>query len=266
MSDICIQCGKELTKRTQKKFCDFACYGEHQKVQKIQCPECGKLCPKASSKTCSASCSFALKSRNNAKRAAFDGKSKNCSACHEQKTLSEFYPQLDGLGGCSARCKDCLSSILKEQRLANPERYERIKQKSREWYRNPSAKKWHQDWQRIQRRSDPVRYMLVRSKSRAKLTGMEHNIDISDIVIPETCPVLGIPLQVGRGKPEHGSPSLDRINNDLGYIKGNVCVISHRANSIKSDTTLVELEAVTEYVRMSLFSTRPQYPESQQVA
>ena len=40
------------------------------------------------------------------------------------------------------------------------------------------------------------------------------------------------------------SPSLDRIRLELGYVKGNVRVISGRANLLKNDATIEELEAV----------------------
>jgi len=67
----------------------------------------------------------------------------------------------------------------------------------------------------------------------------------SDIVIPETCPVLGIPLKLGAGDC---SPSLDRIIPDLGYVPGNVVVMSHRANTIKNNATLDELRTIAEWL------------------
>lgn len=59
---------------------------------------------------------------------------------------------------------------------------------------------------------------------------------ISDIIIPETCPMLGIKLEFGFDKQggNFNSPSLDRIIPELGYTKGNVMVISKRANMIKT--------------------------------
>lgn len=44
------------------------------------------------------------------------------------------------------------------------------------------------------------------------------------------------------------SPSLDRIDNSSGYVKGNVHIISMRANRIKSDATLQELKSVVKYL------------------
>jgi hypothetical protein len=70
------------------------------------------------------------------------------------------------------------------------------------------------------------------ARSRSKRKGMEFNIEVSDIVIPELCPYLNVPMD---------SPSLDRIDNNLGYVKGNVEVISLKANRMKNNASLKEL-------------------------
>ncbi len=77
------------------------------------------------------------------------------------------------------------------------------------------------------------RFMLNAARKRAKDKGLEFSITLEDIVIPEKCPILGLFLEVSKGKPSDNSPSLDRINPDKGYVPGNVGVISYRANSLK---------------------------------
>lgn len=91
--------------------------------------------------------------------------------------------------------------------------------------------------------------ILHNALARAKRHGLAFNIDLSDIVIPVVCPVLGIPLVRGIGKIHYGSPSLDRVRPRLGYVKGNVRVISHRANTLKRDSTLAEMEKVVADLR-----------------
>lgn len=93
--------------------------------------------------------------------------------------------------------------------------------------------------------------MLYAARKRARLAKVPFNIDKDDIVIPEHCPVFGVPIisGVGWGGARTSSPSLDRIVPELGYTKGNVAVISHRANCIKSNATLPELEAVASWLR-----------------
>jgi len=83
---------------------------------------------------------------------------------------------------------------------------------------------------------------------RAKQLGLPFNIHYTDIIVPEVCPVLGIKLD---RKTRETSPSLDRIIPDLGYVKGNISVISMRANRLKQDATLEELKALVSYLESS---------------
>jgi hypothetical protein len=91
--------------------------------------------------------------------------------------------------------------------------------------------------------------MLYSAKHRAKRDNVPFNISSKDIAIPSVCPVLGIPLIVSKGKPTSNSPSLDKLIPELGYVKGNVNVISHRANLIKSNSSLQEIEAVLKWLQ-----------------
>jgi hypothetical protein len=96
---------------------------------------------------------------------------------------------------------------------------------------------------------NPVGQLLRRIKTRAKKKGLEFNLEYDDIFIPEVCPILEIPLYQGEGSLGTNSPSLDRIDNSKGYVKGNVQVVSSRANSLKRDASLEELEKIVEYIR-----------------
>jgi hypothetical protein len=92
--------------------------------------------------------------------------------------------------------------------------------------------------------------MLNRCKSRAKRKGFEFNLTIADIVMPIECPILGVKLEYVCGKGgSWNSPSLDRIDSLKGYIKGNVQIISKRANIIKNDATIDEIEKVYFYLK-----------------
>jgi hypothetical protein len=85
--------------------------------------------------------------------------------------------------------------------------------------------------------------MVERAKQRARKQGLPFNIVKEDIIIPEKCPILGIPLKrnVGDIVGRKDSYSLDKIDPKLGYIKGNVWVISYKANCMKSNATKEEL-------------------------
>ena len=93
--------------------------------------------------------------------------------------------------------------------------------------------------------------MINNARIRAKQTGLPFSITKYGIVIPEVCPVLGKPLQLPTGdkRPGDWSPSLDRVIPELGYVPGNVRVISYRANRIRNDASLEELEAVVAFLK-----------------
>ena len=107
---------------------------------------------------------------------------------------------------------------------------------------------------RDKRKRDPeallyhLRYqMRANAKKRAEATGLPFSLSVHDIVIPEVCPVFGIPLAAPTGEksgPQDNSPSLDRIRPALGYVPGNVRVISYKANRIRNNGTFVELMQV----------------------
>jgi hypothetical protein len=88
--------------------------------------------------------------------------------------------------------------------------------------------------------------LLAAAKRRAKNFGVSFNLTIGDISIPTLCPVLGFAM--GFDGPREHMPTLDRVIPSLGYIKGNVAVISMRANRLKNDATIQELEAIRAYV------------------
>jgi hypothetical protein len=66
-------------------------------------------------------------------------------------------------------------------------------------------------------------------------------------IAPECCPVFGQPLTRG-GKDFRNSPSIDRIDPRLGYMRGNIQIISNKANAMKQDATPTELQRFAEWV------------------
>jgi len=142
------------------------------------------------------------------------------------------------------------------------------RKRSRDWYhRNPekareSAKKWRQEnpdkvkaqkteW--LKKPENRIGHILRQAKRRANDNGLNFDITLDDLVpLPVTCPVLGVPINyqgTGARGFVNNSPSIDRIDSSKGYVKGNVQIISWRANRIKSDATLSELEQLVQYMR-----------------
>lgn len=139
---------------------------------------------------------------------------KKCTQCGAEKELSEFIKAADCVAGRRGMCKICTRQNSVNLRAARPEHT-----------------------------------LLVDARSRAKKRGLPFNIELSDVVIPPHCPALGIPLvrNTGGAGWRSGSPSLDRIIPELGYVKGNVIVVSWRTNQIKNNATVHELIRIAEF-------------------
>lgn len=127
------------------------------------------------------------------------------------------------------------------------------KQYMKEWYSSTNAHSQTKEYKRQSSldwdRKNPEKYLLRGARNRAKRDGKDFNITVDDIYIPELCPVLGIRLTgVREGvRPKDSTPSLDRRDNSLGYVKGNVFVISWRANQLKSNMSIDEMKGLLNY-------------------
>lgn len=100
-------------------------------------------------------------------------------------------------------------------------------------------------------------YMLVHSaKRRAKRDGVPFELTLETCPpIPEVCPVALIPIfkrNDGTKGPIDNSPTLDRINPELGYVVSNVRVLSHKGNRWKSDMKIEDIERLLAYARGEL--------------
>lgn len=91
--------------------------------------------------------------------------------------------------------------------------------------------------------------MLRRARWRARKAGLPFAISVDDICIPKKCPVFGTKLIPG---DVNHSPSLDRVVGALGYVRGNVAVMSKRANRIKDNASLHELRQLVTFLEKFL--------------
>ena len=98
----------------------------------------------------------------------------------------------------------------------------------------------------------PEKVLWWNARNRSKRAGIEFSICVDDIVVPDRCPIPGIPLVVATGHAKDGSPSIDRIDPAKGYVPGNVAIISHKANTIKSNASLADLQAVVDWLKTVL--------------
>jgi len=91
------------------------------------------------------------------------------------------------------------------------------------------------------RKTDKAYALWQTCRHRARKKNLPFDLFVEDIVIPERCPALGIPLISGSKGSMDNWPSVDRKVPELGYVRGNICVISYKANRMKSNGTLEEL-------------------------
>ncbi|MFY8211054.1 MAG: hypothetical protein ACOVLB_00075 [Candidatus Nanopelagicus sp.] len=91
-------------------------------------------------------------------------------------------------------------------------------------------------------------------KNTALKMGIPFTIELDQIEQPKYCPVLGIELNYAWGGTaghlrDPAKATIDKVIPELGYVPKNVYIISWRANKLKSDMTLEELEKIMKYMK-----------------
>lgn len=148
----------------------------------------------------------------------------NCNICRVELIRGENWRESTAAQK-HYRCLKCISSNRKKYYLENRDQ---LLKDRRIYYSN-----------------NLENHIFSRCKKRAKDQGIEFNLDLEDIKIPEICPVFKVKF-IHRDSAL--SPSLDRIDPSKGYIKGNVQVISNLANTMKQNATKEQLILFSEWV------------------
>ena len=145
-----------------------------------------------------------------------------CDICNEEKNIWQF-SLFDKTRKTSIErkttCKNCSIKIRQTEKL-------------------------NRDW-----KFDAKKVLYNNAKQRAKKSNMEFSIKQEDIDIPDSCPVFGFPLKRENRETWMCAPSIDRINNSIGYVKENIIIVSRRANILKKDATIDELEQLFNYYK-----------------
>lgn len=135
----------------------------------------------------------------------------HCKTCDQDKDSSEFSPHKQCASGFDiSRCKPCKKAKVS-------------------WAKQPLDKK-----------------IFNRAKHRAKIKGWDFDIELSDIILPINCPVFGKPLIYG---DIDWAYSIDRTDSTKGYVKGNITIMSNKANRAKNNLTVEEMTLVLEYMK-----------------
>jgi hypothetical protein len=183
---------------------------------------------------------------------------KKCSKCQNTKTLDNFTKDKKTKDGYRFWCKECSNSQKKLYYLKNADKLkksvieyrksniEKVKERNKKWRDS------NNDLIKKNRIKNLRSHLLRGARLRAENKNLPFDISLDDILIPEICPVLGIQLKTGQGKISDTSPSLDRIIPEKGYVKGNMIVVSSKANRIKSNALPEEIIAVGEFYKKLL--------------
>lgn len=91
-------------------------------------------------------------------------------------------------------------------------------------------------------------WLLWKTKASAKKRGIEFDLVEDDLSIPEVCPILKVPFDFGA----ESTMTVDRIDNSKGYVRGNIQVISMKANTMKSNATQKELISFAKWIGDSI--------------
>jgi len=153
-----------------------------------------------------------------------------CATCKKLLPIEQFSPQKSNTGnyGKKYTCKPCNCHANQQWRLKNPLK-------------------------------NALGDASLAHRYRPNSVPKEFDIDVDylkQIDTTDICPILGIPMQwnagLGNGKRNQNAKSLDRIDSSRGYIKGNVQIISWKANDLKSNATLEELIKLGKWAETNL--------------
>ena len=124
--------------------------------------------------------------------------------------------------------------------------------KQQEEHERKMVSRWGVNWKNKEHRRSYV-YLAMKEKFRskkanAKRVGKKWDIEFGDLEFPTHCPVLGLELDYFAETTQENSPSFDCVDSTKGYVKGNVVIISWRANRIKNDGTASEHRAIASFI------------------
>lgn len=170
--------------------------------------------------------------------------------CRDCNTIYKVYSRT---GAKQGRCVEC-RTVRHNRRTCEASAAASARKDSYYWRNKEKHRAQHRKW-----REGNAAYLLwYKAKRRAEEKGLAFDIEVSDVVIPAMCPVLGIAMasEKAGSMQSDGCPTLDKIDPSLGYVKGNVAVISWRANKLKGNGTLDELSRIADWLKVAITCQR----------
>lgn len=149
-----------------------------------------------------------------------------CLCCQIDHSEAHFPIRNDRSGRLRPYCKDCAKDIQRA-------RYAKHK------------------------REAPFKLRCSRAKSRSQHLQVPFNLtpEYLEKLWTGICPAFGIPIDLQTAKDEENAAELDRKIPHLGYVQGNVAWLSRKANRIKNNVSLTELETLIKWMQTWKSST-----------
>jgi hypothetical protein len=154
---------------------------------------------------------------------------KICDKCSQEKSVLDYHKDRRLVSGIKNICNVCATMRTKE------------------YYKTVEGKQKRNALRALKRSLDPRIILFGGAKQRAKKNNIVFSIKKEDIIIPDFCPILGLKLK-NNNILSDDSITLDRIENSKGYIASNIQVISWKANRLKSNSTIEELQKIINYM------------------
>jgi hypothetical protein len=182
---------------------------------------------------------------------------KVCCICGNKKKAEEFPKNPRSITGLGSRCKNCSNTQRRDAeyyKTSNELRKLRMD-------KDPEYRRHINNLKRENTYINFKSHMLSNARKRSIMKNYAFNLTIDDIHIPEICPILKIPIIVGNKNNYESTPSIDRIDNDKGYTKDNIQIISKKANSMKNSASIKELIAFADWVYLNFKRNSPNFKE-----
>ena len=153
-----------------------------------------------------------------------------CNKCRKTKEVGEFYKRKSDKTAIRLTCKDCQKKQIRDYYQKDPERARKLRKKNR--------------------RKDHRQSLINSARCRAKSLKIPFSITKDDVIIPDRCPCFGTKLIQGEIKSYENSATIDQIIPGKGYVKGNIQVISLKANTMKSNATNKQLKEFSKWISL----------------
>jgi hypothetical protein len=124
-----------------------------------------------------------------------------------------------------------------------------------QWVNNLAAQN-NQELNRTSTKEKHIKRLMSHAKHRSKVQNINFNLTFKYLlkIACDVCPILQVNLSWsanGNGRSDL-SPSLDKIDPEIGYIEGNVQWVSYKANAMKSNASFKELHQFADWVKSTI--------------